>query len=129
MLLHIEANLGFYLPYLVFFTLKFVHLEFCIESFFTMYYFKFFLQEWINHTGIPVQLELLVSKMELTTILAKLVPISRAKLWKIVMKFYVFLALGLLFSKFFLRSFWGSDIFSHLVLIQSTHFFCDRTYV
>ena len=73
-------------------------------------------------------LAFLVSKMDLTTLLAQLVSISRAK-WNIVMKSKNCMFFQLLGRFSQNVHFSGCDIFSYQVLIQSTQFCCGSAYV
>ena len=95
-LLYSESNIGFDLSYFICFILNFVLLGF----FFPLYLFNFFYPRMDKLMSILTSLAFLVSKMDLSTLLAHLVSNLKSKLYKVVMKCKTFLASGPIFSNY-----------------------------
>ena len=107
---------------LVFLIVKFRHLEL---FFFHCVFLKKIIRYWINHKYILTSLTFLASKMDLTTLLSQPVSILKDKFMEGRHELFVFQLLDSFSQNVF---FWGCNIFSHLLPIQSTYFFLCSVY-
>ena len=122
LLLYGDPNIAFYLFYFSYFNCK---VSTCRIFFFYCVFLKKFIQYWINHKYILTSLTFLASKMDLTTLLTQPVSILKDKCMEGRHELFVFQLLDSFSQNV---SFWGCNIFSHLLPIQSTYFFLCSVY-